>query len=330
MQFESLKVFCDVARQRSFSQAAQANDLTQSAVSQVVLQLEKRLGVQLVNRSTRPLQLTELGRVYYEGCKVLVEQYLELEASVRSAQARLDVTVQVAAIYSVGLGDLGRYVERFAALQPEARVQVEYLHPDRVYERVGDGSADLGLVSFPRRSAKLLALPWREEEMVLACPPGHALARNLAVQPAQLQGEKFVAFCKGLSVRREVDRFLRDHGVAVEVAMEFDNIESIKKAVEIASGVALLPEPTLQREVRARTLVAVPLYGVRLVRPLGIIYARHHHLSTAALRFIDLLRQGCADGAAPVPFADGARPRARANGSHRSRNGAARSSRKDR
>src|SRR5437588_12487161 len=100
MQFESLKVFCDVARHRNFSQAAAANHVSQSAASQIVLQLEKRMGVLLVDRSTRPLQLTALGQVYYDGCKGLVEQYMELEASLRQAQADLEVNVQVAAIYS--------------------------------------------------------------------------------------------------------------------------------------------------------------------------------------------------------------------------------------
>ena len=74
MQFESLKVFCDVARHRSVSQAAAANDVSQSAASQIVLQLEKRLGVKLIDRSTRPLQLTREGQVYYDGCRGLVEQ----------------------------------------------------------------------------------------------------------------------------------------------------------------------------------------------------------------------------------------------------------------
>src|SRR5947209_4451599 len=136
MQFESLKVFCDVARCRSFSQAARVNEVSQSAASQIVLQLEKRLGVQLVNRSTRPLQLTALGKDYYEGCKGLVERYLELEASIRQAQTQLAANVQVAAIYSVGLGDMGQYVERFEARYPCAKVHIEYLHPDRVYEKV--------------------------------------------------------------------------------------------------------------------------------------------------------------------------------------------------
>src|ERR1700730_8972214 len=110
MQFESLKVFCDVARYRSFSQAAAANSVSQSAASQVVSQLEKRMGVLLINRSTRPLQLTPLGKAYYDGCQGLVEQYLQLEASVRNAESQLAASVQVAAIYSVGLGAISRYV----------------------------------------------------------------------------------------------------------------------------------------------------------------------------------------------------------------------------
>src|SRR5271166_5497100 len=175
MQIESLKVFCDVARHRSFSQAAQVNAITQSAASQVVSQLEKRIGVQLIDRSTRPLQLTPLGQTYYDGCRLLLEQYTELEASIRTAHAQLAGTVHVAAIYSVGLGDMGQYVQKFKAEHPDVSVYLEYLHPDRVYEKVCDGAADLGLVSFPRRSPKLDSVPWREEEMVLACSPVHPL-----------------------------------------------------------------------------------------------------------------------------------------------------------
>jgi len=293
MQFEALRVFCDIARCRSFSQAAAAQQppLTQSAASQIVHQLEKRLGVQLINRSIRPLQLTALGQAYYEGCKDLVERYLELEASIKRAQSPLTVTVQVAAIYSIGLGDMGQYIERFTAQLPYARVHVEYLHSSRVVEKVLDTSVDFGLVSFPRKVRALTILPWREEEMVVACQPSHPLARLSSVRPEQLAGEKYIGFDRGLGIRRQVDRFLRQQGVAVEVALEFDNIENIKKGLEIAGGVALLPEPTLQQEVAANLLVARPLNGCRFVRPLAIIYRRQHRPSPAAQRFIDLLLQ---------------------------------------
>lgn len=291
MQLEALRVFCDVARCRSFSQAAAANDITQSAASQVVLQLEKRMGVQLVNRATRPLHLTPVGQLYYEGCKGLIEQYDELEARVRDTQAQLASNLQVAAIYSVGLGDMGQVVEQFHALQPNVKVHIEYLHPDRVYANVRQGTADLGLVSFPRKTRELVALPWREEEMVVVCPPGHILAKLQAVHPDQLHGEKYVGFDKNLVIRKQVDRFLREQDVAVDIVMEFDSIENIKKAIEIGAGIALLPEPTLRREVQAGTLVARPLVGGQLVRPLGVIYRRHARLSGPASRFVELLRQ---------------------------------------
>src|SRR5262245_54777215 len=291
LQLQSLKVFCDVARHRSFSRAALANDITQSAASQVVSHLEERLGVQLIDRSTRPLHLTPLGQTYYEGCRLLLDQYGELEATLRTAHAQLAGTVRVAAIYSVGLGDISQYVQRFKAEHPDVSVHLEYLHPDRVYEQVREGSADLGLVSFPRRSPKLACQPWREEVMVLACSPVHRLAPCPAVRPAQIDGEPYIHFDRGLVVRREVDRFLREFGVAVEVVLEFDNIANIKQAVELGAGVALLPEPTVRREVEDGTLMARPLEGGRLVRPLGIIHRRHHKLSATARRFMELLRQ---------------------------------------
>jgi DNA-binding transcriptional LysR family regulator len=294
-QLEALKVFCDVAQYRSISQAAQANDLTQSAASHVVLQLERQLGVQLVDRSTRPLQLTAMGRTYYEGCKLLVEQYLELEASIRRTHAQVDVTVLVAAIYSVGLGDMGQCIERFTTLNPGARVHIEYLHPDRVLEKVLDGSVDFGLLSFPRKARELEIVPWREEEMVLACAPNHPLAQLEAVEVRRLAGEKYVGFDRGLVIRREVDRFLHRHGVTIGVMLEFDNIENIKKAIEVGAGVALLPAPTVRQEVQTGTLAARPLVGARLVRPVSILHRRGHRLGTAAQRFLQLLQESACE-----------------------------------
>jgi DNA-binding transcriptional LysR family regulator len=210
----------------------------------------------------------------------------------------------VAAIYSVGLGDMGQLVERFQAENPAAQVRVEYTHPDRVYARVLDGTVDLGLVSFPRKQRELSVTPWCEEAMVLVCAPGHPLARYRSIKPAQLDGEKYVAFEKGLTIRREVDRFLRDEGVAVLPAMEFDNVENIKQAIEVNAGVALLPEPTLRREVETGTLVSVPLAGARFVRPLGIIHRRHRRLGRNAERFIELLIRSKAE---PLSVTNGRR-----------------------
>lgn len=290
MQLEALKVFCDIARVRSFSRAAAANDLSQSAVSRIVHELEQRLGAQLIDRSRRPLQLTALGQTYLEGCQQLLEHYLELEATIRAAgRTPLAMTLPVAAIYSVGLGDIHQHVASFEAAHPHVKVQIEYLHPDVVYQRVLEGTAELGLVSYPRRGKKLAIEPWREEQMVVVCRPDHPLAALERVRPDQLSGSKFVAFDHGLTIRREIDRFFRRHGVTVEVALEFDNIEHIKKGIEIGAGIGLLPEPMLRQEAQAGALRVLPFDGCQLMRPLGIIHRRHHQLGAAALGFLQLL-----------------------------------------
>src|SRR5262249_35197690 len=134
MQLETIKVFIDLINLGSFSKAAQTNEISQPTVSRFVQQLEERLGAQLIDRSKRPLQPTVLGQTYYEGCKRLLEQYMELEVSLRQAHGERALTVRVAAIYSVGLGDMGHYVERFEVENPHAKVLVEYLHPDQVYQ----------------------------------------------------------------------------------------------------------------------------------------------------------------------------------------------------
>lgn len=289
MQLESLKIFCDVARHRSFSLAAEKHDVTQSAVSQIVSQLEKRMKVQLIDRSTRPLQLTQPGVEYFEGCKNLLEQYDELEGRIRSARAEISGSVVVAAIYSVSLSDMGQLVQQFSSEWPRATVHIDYTHPDRVYDRVRDGTADLGLVSYPKKTPNLVAVAWREEEMVLACTPKHPLASRLAVPMKELNGQAYVHFDRNLVIRRRVDKFLRSQAVDVDVVAEFDSIENIKQAVSIGAGVAILPEPTVRREVKARTLVALPLYDCRFTRPLAIIHRRDRRQSAAARRFMDLL-----------------------------------------
>jgi DNA-binding transcriptional LysR family regulator len=317
MQLEALQIFCAVVRFRSFSRAAVARGITQSAASHAVQNLEKELGnVQLIDRTTRPPQPTPVGQRFYEGCKSIVEQYRELEASVRRVRTQQPATVQVAAIYSIGLGDMGHYLERFAAMQPSVKVHVEYLHSNRVVEKALAGGIDFGLVSFPRKSRDLVVLPWREEEMVLACQPTHPLARFSTIRPAQLAGQKYVGFDKDLGIRRQVDRFLRQQGVAVEVALEFDSIEHIKKGIEIAGGVALLPEPTLRQEVESGLLVARSLNGCRFVRPLAVIHHRQHRLGPAAQRFLELvLDNGGNDAARNGEACNGrAEAQARSNG----------------
>jgi len=289
MHLKSLKIFCDVVDRRSFSRAADENGISQSGASQVVHQLEKHLDVKLIDRSKRPLVLTPEGETFYRGSQQIVHRYHRLEDEVRTLHEEVAGRVVVASIYSIGLHHMNRYLQEFLARHPKANVRLEYLHPENVYAAVEDDAADLGLVSYPRAPRGLEMIAWREEAMTLVCHPEHELARRRSIQLHDLHGRTMVAFETGLSVRREIDRVLAQAGVEVDVAMEFDNIETIKRAVEIDAGVSLLPEPTVVREVAAGSLAQVPLAGVPLARPLGIIYRRGKPLSGTVQRFLDAL-----------------------------------------
>lgn len=289
MQLKALKIFCDVVSRRSFSRAADDNGVSQSSISQVVHQLEERLGVQLLDRSKRPFVLTPEGERYYEGCRQLVKQYAKLEEEVLAMHDESNQRLMVASIYSVGLAHMSAFMQQFAAQYPNARVRLEYLHPDRVYEVVENGEVDLGLVSYPEESRSLTTLAWRNEPLVVVCQADHPLAQRSSLKITELEGQRFVAFEAGLRIRSEIDRELLINKVKVDVALEFDNIETMKRAIEIDEGVSILPAPTVAREVASGTLAAIPL-AEKLERPLGIICRRDRSLRAIGEQFVQLLQ----------------------------------------
>ncbi len=302
MHLETLSIFCDVVRHHSFSRGATANDVSQSAASQAVRQLERRLGTQLIDRSKRPWRLTADGKLFFKSCQEIVDRYRELEDTIQRRQHSSGYRVRLATIYSVHLQDLSAYIDRFQECRPGAEVDVAYMHPDQVYEQVLADQCDLGLLSFANQGRELTVIPWVDQPMVVACLPNHELAdrATTGVAPTDLSGESFVAFDRGLPVRREIDRYLRRHDVEVRITAAFDNIENIKHAIEDGAGIAILPEPTLRREVDRRTLVKVPLrqtqHGAPLVRPVSIIRRRTRRLNPAVTEFIDVLLAGRAAG----------------------------------
>jgi len=287
----TLKLYCDVARLRSFSRGATASGVSQSAASQAIQQLEAELGAVLLDRSRRPLQPTEEGRGFYEACRTLLQGFEQARAELAASRQRVEGTVRVAAIYSVGLHDMSRHMQPFMAEHPQARVLLECLHPHKVVEAVLNDEADLGILSYPTATRALEVLPLRSEPMVVVTHPSHRLARKRRVAPADLNGEAFVAFDHDLAVRRAIDRALKQHSVRVNVVMEFDNVETIKQAIGIAAGISILPRPTVLKEVEIRTLAAVPLAIPGLVRPIAIIHRRGKRLTPAVARFIELLQK---------------------------------------
>ena len=296
MHIKSLKVFCDVVKQRSFSKAADANGVSQSNASQVVHHLEEHLGVQLIDRSRRPFVLTAEGERYFEGCLKLLRQYAILEQDVRSLHDAEESRVTIASIYSAGLAHMSQHLHNFTGLFPSSDIRLEYLHPDRVIEVVESDQADFGITSYPEESRLLAAVPWRVEPMVIVAAPNHPIAQRQRAPLEVLRGETFVALQQGLRIREEIDRELTLRNIEVVRQFEFDNIETIKRAVEVSSSVTLLPAPTVAREVAAGMLSAVPLSGQALSRPLGFVYRRDREMSGTAQRFLEYLKEHADDG----------------------------------
>lgn len=291
MNIETIRIFCDVVQHQSFSRGAAANDVSQSAATQSVHRMEKHFGVQLVDRNKRPFVLTPEGQACYEGFREVLEMYDAVETRVRSLRKEITGMVRVAAIYSVGLHDMSRCMQDFMRRYPKAKVRLEYLRPNKVFEAVLNSEVDLGVVSYATPSAELAVIPLRSERMVLVCNPKHHLAQRSAITAEHLQDEDFVAFDRDLMIRKEIDRYLRQRSVSIRVVMEFDNIETIKQAIEIGAGVSILPEPTVRRDCETGRLAVVRLIAPQLQRPVGIIHRQRKVFTPTATKFIELLQE---------------------------------------
>ncbi|MGA2540542.1 MAG: LysR family transcriptional regulator [Verrucomicrobiota bacterium] len=290
MQVESLKVFCDLAETESFTKAAQINNVTQSAVSQQISSLERQFKSLLIERSKKKFRLTREGQVLYEYSKQIIQSYDSLHNRLQEIKDIISGTIRLATIYSIGLHDLPPYLKKFLKLFPTVNVHVEYRRANQVYEDVLSNVVDLGLVAYPTKDPKLELIPLRKDVLVLICHPQHPLAKNKSIKLSQLSGEKFISFEPDIPTRKAIDKILKDHAVTVQTVMEFDNIETVKRAVEIEAGISIVPQATVLQEVAKQTLVEVRIEGVELFRPLAALYKKNKVLSPAMKQFLHILK----------------------------------------
>jgi len=298
VEVNHLKLFKDIAQTRRVSRGARLNGVSQSAASQHLQDLERRLGLTLLDRSRRPLVLTDAGKLYLEMCRKVLQSWEEFQVALEEVRREVEGTVRIAAIYSVGLSEMSQLEQEFARRYPQARMEVEYLRPEKVYEAVVTDRADLGLLSYPEPTKEVTVLEWRKEEMVVAASPYHPLAARLEVRPEELDGLAFVGFDEDLPIRRDIDRFLREHHVRVNITMHFDNLQMIKQAVAHGSGVSIMPARIMEEEISQGRLVPIPIAKLALYRPVGIVHRRKKRFHRAGQAFLDLLREPPAAGTA--------------------------------
>lgn len=293
MHIETLKVYCDLVEMQSFSLAAERNFVTQSAVSQQIKTLEEKFKRKLLERvrGRRDIRMTPAGEVFYRDSKNVLEAYQQLDENMNTLVGKISGVVKVATVYSIGLHELPPKVREFMSKFPSAKIDLEYSRTTRVVRDVLKGVMELGIVAFPEPRRGLEIVEMASDRLVLIAPPDHKLANRKNVQAKDLKNEDFVLFERDIPTRKATDKILRSYGVSVNKAAEFDNIETIKRAVEVGFGLAIVPHPSVMDEEKNGQLCVINLKEKEWKRPVGVLYRNDRELSLAAKKFVNLLKK---------------------------------------
>ena len=289
MQIENFKIFADLVETKSFSKAAKLNGITQSAVSQQARSMERNFKALMIDRSQKQFNLTREGQRIYEAAKEILHIYEKLESELQEMKKVISGTIRISTIYSIGLHELPPYIKKFLHDYPSVNVRVEYRRSNLVYEDILHNSVDFGLVAFPQRIRQIEIIPFRNDTLVLITHPQHPLAQAGEAEIKALAGHKFIGFDPDIPTRKAVDQIFRDHKLEITPVMEFDNIETVKRAVEIDHGVAIVPHATVVQEVKQGTLCAIRFKGKEFTRPLAILHRKGRVLTPAMKKFIEVL-----------------------------------------
>jgi LysR family transcriptional regulator, transcriptional activator of the cysJI operon len=291
MQIETFKIFRDLVETASFSRAAELNAITQSAVSQQIRALERKFRVALIERGKRNFSVTQEGRAFLEASKEILRAYDSL--SDRMAELRVSISghLRIATVYSIGLHELPRNLKQFRTSYPGVEATVEYLRSAQVYQRVAEGEADIGLVAYPARHRGVSVETCWKDKLVLICPPDHRLAKRRNVPISALEGERFISFSFDQPTRRAIDRVFKAHRIAIRRANEFDNIETVKRSVEIEEGISIVPLTTVEEERKAGRLNTVEIESVDMWRPIGLVQRRSRIQPPPVRAFVAMLKK---------------------------------------
>lgn len=285
MDISQLEVFLAVAREGGFSRAAQKMFRTQSAVSQSVRKLESEIGEPLFDRSSREGLLTDAGRVLQQ----YAERLLSLRDNARDALVELRELQQGKLV--IGANEftalyLLRVLAEFGRLHPAIRIMVQRSLGSRIPDDVVRNNCEFGVLTYDPQDPELESVVVYSDELILVVPPEHPLAREKRVSIRQLGAESFVAHIVSSPYREKVIQAFKKYATPLHMGIELPTLQAIKRFVAMGSGVAFLPEISVEDEIGRGELVRIPVEELNVHRKLRLVYRKGASLSHAGQAFL--------------------------------------------
>jgi len=293
MDTRQLAAFCAVVERRSFSQAAEQLGVTQPAVSLQIRSLEKRVGLQLLDRSGRRVEPTEAGHRLYRSAQRLLAMEEQLLAELgEEAEGELAGRLEIGASTGPGGTVLPVLLAQFQQRHPEVRVALSVSDTQRVVEQVARRELELGVVGAVRRHRGVVFEPFFRDEVVLACPPGHPFAGR-TVTLEELKAEPLVLMQDGAGVRQVIDDELRAVGVRLrdlDVRLELGLQESARAAVLGGYGVTFISRSAIEADLAAGTLTTARVEGLEPAREIALVRSTGRAETRVAQAFVEFAR----------------------------------------
>jgi DNA-binding transcriptional LysR family regulator len=294
MDTRQLAAFCAVVERRSFSQAADRLGVTQPAVSLQVRALEKRLGAQLLDRSGRRVEPTEAGWRLYRGAQRMLALEDQLVADVAaSGEGALAGDLVLGASTGPAAVAIPVALAEFQRLNPDIRVYLTVSDTHSVVERVAARELELGIVGAARRHRGVRFEPFFSDQVILACPPGHAFAgRTITLD--ELREETLILMQDGAGVRQVVEDALRRQGVRLrdlDVRLELGLQESVRRAVEAGYGVTFISRTAVEADLAGGRLAEARVEGLEVTREISLASATGRARTRVADAFVAFARE---------------------------------------
>jgi DNA-binding transcriptional LysR family regulator len=290
MDINQLEVLVTVAKEKSFSRAADILNRTQPAISQAIRRLEDDVGEQLFDRSSKDGTLTSAGNVLVEYARQMLNLRKDAQSAIRELKdlhhGKVTISANEHTVFYL-LPVIRTFRERY----PHIKVEVKRGVASRIPTEIIGREVELGVVSFKPHDESVKSVAVDADELVMITAPGHALAKRGEVSVKELGGEIFVAHNAPSPYRESVIDAFEKYSVPLGIGVELPSLEAIKKLVETGAGVALVPKLSAQTELAQGTLAGVAVKELRLERRLHIIYRRNTALSHAAQAFLDTAKE---------------------------------------